>query len=125
MTSPWNASPPAPATLSLCLKAQMPHYHKAKGFAGFTAMADRQSGKVMGISFWESEADREASESLGAQARSSSGHATGRGTQQPRRRRRRLGDLLSTRARPLLHCRHRLPISTVTAASPTKDLPWK
>lgn len=57
------------------LKAQMPHYHEAKGFVGFTAMADRQSGKVLGISFWESEADREASESLGAQARSSAKEA--------------------------------------------------
>ena len=64
-------------------KAQMPHYHKAKGFAGFTAMADRQSGKVMGISFWESEADREASESLGAQARSSVKEAAGSGQGEP------------------------------------------
>lgn len=65
------------------LKAQMPHYHEAKGFVRFTAMADRQSGKVLGISFWESEADRDASESLGAQARSSAKEAAGSGQGEP------------------------------------------
>jgi hypothetical protein len=53
------------------LKGQMRHYRDAKGFVRFIAMADRQSGKVLGISFWQTEADREASENLGAQARSS------------------------------------------------------
>lgn len=57
------------------IKAQMPHYHEAAGFVRFTLMADRQSGKVMGISFWETEADRQASEGLGAQARSSAQQA--------------------------------------------------
>jgi heme-degrading monooxygenase HmoA len=53
------------------LKKQMPHYHEAKGFRGFTAMADRQTGRLLGISFWDTEADRDASEDLGAQARNS------------------------------------------------------
>ena len=51
------------------IRAQMPQYHQAKGFRGFTVIADRSSGKVMGISFWDTEADRDASDALGAQAR--------------------------------------------------------
>lgn len=51
------------------IRAQMPQYHQAKGFRGFTVIADRSSGKVMGISFWDTEADRDASDALGSQAR--------------------------------------------------------
>ena len=52
------------------LKKQMPLYHEAKGFRGFTAMADRQTGRLLGVSFWDTEADRDASEGLGTQTRS-------------------------------------------------------
>jgi heme-degrading monooxygenase HmoA len=53
------------------LEAQLPSYRNASGYKGFTCLADRKSGKVLGISFWASEADRQASEELGAQARQS------------------------------------------------------
>jgi hypothetical protein len=62
------------------LKQQMRDYHDAKGFVRFTAMADRRTGNILGISFWETEADREASEDLGTRARSSvHSAASGRG----------------------------------------------
>jgi heme-degrading monooxygenase HmoA len=62
------------------LKEQMRYYRDAKGFVRFTAMADRKTGKILGISFWETEADREASEDLGARTRSSvHAAASGRG----------------------------------------------
>jgi heme-degrading monooxygenase HmoA len=48
---------------------QIPRYREQQGYKGFTVLADRQSGKVIGISFWESEADVEASDELGAQSR--------------------------------------------------------
>jgi heme-degrading monooxygenase HmoA len=51
------------------IRAQMPHYHQAQGFRGFRVIADRSSGKVIGMSFWDTEADRDASDELGAQAR--------------------------------------------------------
>ncbi len=45
-------------------------YRGQQGYKGFVILADRGSGKVLGISFWESEADLEASDELGARARS-------------------------------------------------------
>ena len=62
------------------IKAQMPQYHQAKGFRGFTVIADRSSGKVMGISFWDTEADRDASDALGAQARKAAQDASSAAT---------------------------------------------
>lgn len=50
---------------------QLPRYREQSGYKGFTVLADRESGKVIGISFWESEADLHASEELGSQARES------------------------------------------------------
>jgi hypothetical protein len=47
----------------------LPRYREASGYKGFTLMADRESGKVLGISFWESEEDRKASDELGQEAR--------------------------------------------------------
>ena len=32
----------------------VPEWEQMDGFKGFTLMADRQSGKVVGVSFWES-----------------------------------------------------------------------
>lgn len=60
---------------------QLPRYREMQGYKGFTAMADRQSGKVIGISFWESEADREASEQLGAEAREQIASTGGSGSE--------------------------------------------
>jgi hypothetical protein len=47
----------------------IPRYQEADGYEGFVLMANRQSGKVLGISFWETESDLEASDDLGADAR--------------------------------------------------------
>jgi heme-degrading monooxygenase HmoA len=51
------------------IRDQIPRYHEQQGYKGFTVLADRGSGKVIGISYWESEADLEASDELGRQAR--------------------------------------------------------
>ncbi len=58
---------------------QLPRYRDQQGYKGFTVLADRESGKVIGISFWDSEADLQASEELGAKARADAagtGHAS-------------------------------------------------
>ena len=54
---------------------QLPRYREQQGYKGFTVLADRHSGKVIGISFWESEADLQASEELGRQARANMAEA--------------------------------------------------
>src|SRR4028119_1531169 len=33
----------------------LPQLQKMEGFKGFVALGDRQSGKVIGVAFWESE----------------------------------------------------------------------
>ena len=33
----------------------LPQLQKMEGFQGFVSMGDRQSGKVIGVAFWESE----------------------------------------------------------------------
>ena len=33
----------------------LPQLQKMEGFKGFVALGDRQSGKVLGVAFWESE----------------------------------------------------------------------
>jgi len=48
---------------------RIPRYREQSGYKGFTVLADRGSGEVIGISFWETEADLEASEQLAAEAR--------------------------------------------------------
>ncbi len=45
------------------------------GFRGFIALSDRQSGRVKGISFWESEEAMRASEEVGDRTRSDSAEA--------------------------------------------------
>jgi heme-degrading monooxygenase HmoA len=52
----------------------LPMMQQQDGFKGFIALGDRQSGKVLGISFWESE---QASEEAGNRARSESAEAVG------------------------------------------------
>jgi heme-degrading monooxygenase HmoA len=52
-------------------------YRGQQGYKGFTILADRGSGKVLGISFWESEGDLQASDELGARARSAGAEAGG------------------------------------------------
>jgi heme-degrading monooxygenase HmoA len=45
------------------------------GFRGVTLMADRSSGEVTGITYWESEDDLRSSEEAGSQARSRAAEA--------------------------------------------------
>jgi heme-degrading monooxygenase HmoA len=45
------------------------------GFREFIALSDRQSGRVMEISFWESEEAMRASEEVGDRTRSDSAEA--------------------------------------------------
>jgi heme-degrading monooxygenase HmoA len=56
---------------------RIPLYRGLKGFVGFTCLADRQTGYVLGISFWETEADRDASERLASESRQAIAHAAG------------------------------------------------
>jgi heme-degrading monooxygenase HmoA len=61
---------------------QIPRYREQSGYKGFTVLADRGTGKVIGISFWESESDLQASEDLGREARSQAAE-TGGATSEP------------------------------------------
>jgi heme-degrading monooxygenase HmoA len=56
---------------------QIPTYREQQGYKGFTVLADRGSGKIIGISFWESEADLQASEELAQQARAAASETGG------------------------------------------------
>jgi len=56
---------------------QIAMFHGQPGYRGFTGLADRKNGTVMGISFWETEADMRAAEELGTEARRRIGEAGG------------------------------------------------
>ncbi|HEY8002027.1 MAG: antibiotic biosynthesis monooxygenase [Vicinamibacteria bacterium] len=47
---------------------QLPSYKEQAGFRGFTMLANRESGKMLGISYWEDEEGVRASEGLGRAA---------------------------------------------------------
>ena len=49
---------------------QLPRYKEQDGYKGFTLLADRDSGEVLGISFWENEDALKGSDELGEEARS-------------------------------------------------------
>ena len=49
---------------------QLPRYKEQDGYKGFTLLADRDSGEVLGISFWEDADALKASDELGEEARS-------------------------------------------------------
>jgi heme-degrading monooxygenase HmoA len=55
----------------------LPLMQQQDGFKAFIALGDRQSGKVIGVSFWESEQAMQASEELGDRTRSESAEAVG------------------------------------------------
>jgi heme-degrading monooxygenase HmoA len=61
---------------------QIPRYHGQQGYKGFTVLGDRPSGKVIGISYWESESDLQASDELGREAREAAA-ATGQASSEP------------------------------------------
>jgi heme-degrading monooxygenase HmoA len=47
------------------------------GYKGFVVFSDRQSGKIIGVSFWESEQAMQDSEDVGDRTRSESAEAGG------------------------------------------------
>ena len=53
----------------------LPRIRQQEGFEGMVALADRQSGKTLGITFWESEEALQASEEAAARMREDSAHA--------------------------------------------------
>jgi heme-degrading monooxygenase HmoA len=53
----------------------LPLLQQQDGFKGFIALGDRQSGKLIGVSFWESEQALQASEEVGERTRSDSAEA--------------------------------------------------
>jgi len=54
-----------------------------KGYKGFTLLVNRESGKVFGVSFWESEEGVNASGELGAEARQTLADTAGASAQSP------------------------------------------
>ena len=55
----------------------LPLLKQQEGFIGFIALGNRQSGELIGITFWESEQAMQASEEVGDRTRSDTAEATG------------------------------------------------
>ena len=55
----------------------MPQLRQMEGFQGFVALGDRQSGKVLGVAFWESEEALRATEQALSSVRSGAAEAAG------------------------------------------------
>ena len=55
----------------------LPRIRQHDGYSGFIALGDRQSGKVMGITLWESERAMQASEEEASRLRQESAEVTG------------------------------------------------
>ena len=55
----------------------MPQLRQMDGFQGFIALGDRQSGKVLGVAFWESEEALGATEEALSSVRSGAAEAAG------------------------------------------------
>jgi heme-degrading monooxygenase HmoA len=62
---------------------QIPKYREQPGYKGFVLMLDRDGGKALGVSFWESEDACRASDALGAGARAAIAESAG-GSEQNR-----------------------------------------
>lgn len=56
---------------------KLPAFREAAGFKGFYLLNDRQSGKVVTISLWNSDDDRRQHEAKGAQVRKEAGAELG------------------------------------------------
>ncbi len=54
----------------------LPQLQQQDGFKGFIVLDNRQSGKLMGFSLWESEQAMQASEEVGDRTRSETAEAT-------------------------------------------------
>ena len=68
------------AALSQVEEEELPAWKELDGFRGFTLFADRSSGKLVGISYWDSADQRDASEERVREGRSraaETGGATG------------------------------------------------
>jgi heme-degrading monooxygenase HmoA len=55
----------------------LPQLRQMEGFEGFVALGDRQSGKVLGVAFWESEEALRATEEALSSVRSGAAEAAG------------------------------------------------
>jgi heme-degrading monooxygenase HmoA len=55
----------------------LPLLHQQQGFKGFIALGNRQSGELIGITFWESERAMQASEEVGDRTRRDTAEDTG------------------------------------------------
>ncbi len=55
----------------------LPQLQQLDGFKGIIALGDRQSGKVLGVAFWESEEALRATEEAAVRIRDGVGEATG------------------------------------------------
>ncbi len=55
----------------------LPQLQQMDGFKGFAALADRHSGKVLGVAFWESEEALRATEEAVSSVRSGAAEAAG------------------------------------------------
>ena len=55
----------------------LPQLRQMEGFEGFVALGDRQSGKVLGVAFWESEKALRATEAALSSVRSGATEAAG------------------------------------------------
>ena len=53
----------------------LPQLQKMEGFKGFVSLGDRQSGKVLGVAFWESEEALRATEGAVSSVRSGAAEA--------------------------------------------------
>ena len=53
----------------------LPQLQKMEGFKGFVALGDRQTGKMLGVSFWESEEALRATEQAVSSVRSGAAEA--------------------------------------------------
>ena len=55
----------------------LPQLRQMDGFEGFVALGDRNSGKLLGVAFWESEEALRATEEAVSGVRSGAAEATG------------------------------------------------
>ena len=55
----------------------LPQLQEMEGFKGFVALGDRQSGRVLGVAFWESEEALRATEGAVSGVRSGAAEASG------------------------------------------------
>src|SRR5918998_3625835 len=53
----------------------LPQLRQMEGFKGFVALGDRQSGKLLGVAFWESEEALRATEQAASSVRSGAAEA--------------------------------------------------